>query len=103
MSKAWKLHEKRTAEALGGKRISRGANFGESMPDVMHESLSIECKYRAKLSRFLMDGLRQAEKYSDGKKIPVLCLKQRGMRGALVVMKIEDFKKILETKGGQNE
>jgi len=102
MSKAWKMHEKRTAEALGGKRVSRGANFGESMPDVEHESLSIECKYRKKISSFLKDGLTQAQKY-DPRKIPVLCLKQRGMRGALVVMKIEDFKKILETKGGQNE
>jgi len=97
----WKRHERQVAKALGGKRIIR-TDFSQSLPDVQHPLLCIECKYRKKISSFLKDGLTQAQKYAP-RKIPVLVVKEKGMRGALVVMKIEDFKKILETKGVKNE
>ena len=34
MSKSWKNLEYDAANVLGGKRISRGANFSDSAPDV---------------------------------------------------------------------
>jgi hypothetical protein len=98
----WKRHEKRTAEVLGGKRVIR-TDFSQSLPDVEHPLLSIECKYRAKLSRFLIDGLEQAQKY-DPKKIPVLVLKEKGMRGAFAILRLEDFANLINlTKGDKNE
>ena len=42
----WKRHERETARALGGQRNSRGGDFGQSMADVEHPLLSVECKYR---------------------------------------------------------
>lgn len=90
----WKNHERKTAAALGGKRISRGMDFSLSAPDVEHPLLSIECKYRQKISGFLKDGLKQAEQYYP-EKIPVLVLKEKYMRGELVVIRLSDFKKIL--------
>ena len=86
----WKRHERKTAAALGGKRLSRGVDFSQSMPDVEHPRLSIECKYRAKISGFLKDGLRQAEGYYPDK-IPVLVLKEKHMRGELVIIRLQDF------------
>jgi len=102
----WKRHEKQVAKLLGGKRVSRGANFGESLPDVQHSLLSIECKYRAKLSRFLINGLKQAQKY-DPRKIPVLVVKEKGMRGAIAILNLEDFASLMrlmnKSKGDKNE
>lgn len=69
---------------LNGKRNSRGNDFSLSIPDVEHPLLSIECKYRKKISLFLKDGIKQAEKYYPDK-IPVLVLKEKNMRGELLV------------------
>ena len=95
----WKWHERKTAAALGGRRNSRGNDFSQSMPDVEHPRLSIECKYRAKISLFLKDGLRQAEGYYPDK-IPFLVLKEKHMRGELVVIRLKDFQGLFgEIKG----
>lgn len=86
----WKNLERKTAKALNGRRNSRGNDFSLSIPDVEHPRLSIECKYRKKISGFLKDGLRQAERYHPDK-IPVLILKERHMKGELVVIRLSDF------------
>lgn len=87
----WKALERKAAKTLNGKRnIERGMNYHLSRPDVEHPLLSIECKYRAKISGFLKDGIRQAERY-DPEKIPVLILKEKGMKGELVVIRLSDF------------
>ena len=54
-SQQWKEHERRTAKALQGVRIPRGANFSDSLPDVVANAKGIlaraegiiyaECKY----------------------------------------------------------
>ena len=46
MSNCWKDLESRVAKSLNGRRMSRGNDFNQSMPDVEHPQLSIECKYR---------------------------------------------------------
>ena len=95
----WKRHERKTAAALGGKRNSRGNDFGQSMPDVEHPLLSIECKYRAKISGFLKDGLKQAEGYYPDK-IPVLVIKEKQMRGELVIIRAQGLPDLFgEIKG----
>ena len=64
----WKQLERKTAKALNGKRnIDRGMNFHLSRPDVEHPLLSIECKYRKKISKLLKDGLIQAKNYYPDK------------------------------------
>jgi len=95
----WKNLERKAARVLGGKRNSRGMDFSLSMSDVEHPLLSIECKYRKKISGFLKDGLKQAERYAPGK-IPVLVLKEKGMRGELTVLRLSDFQRLFgEIKG----
>ena len=95
MSDSWKNLERKAARALNGRRNSRGNDFGLSIPDVEHPLLSIECKYRKKISGFLRDGLKQAEGYHPDK-IPVLILKEKHMQGELVVMRLSDFQKLFE-------
>jgi hypothetical protein len=90
MSTAWKTHERTTAKALGGTRQSRGANFGQSLPDIEHSIFSVECKYRKQLPRLLRLGLDQASHY-DENKVPVLVVKERNQKGSLVVMRTRDF------------
>lgn len=90
MSAAWKNVERQAAKALGGKRNQRGADFSQSMPDVEHPLFSVEVKYRKALPRLLRLGLAQAVEY-DPTKPPVLVIKERYQKGALVVMKLTDF------------
>lgn len=100
----WKRHERLTAKALGGKRVSRGNNFSQSLPDIEHPLLSIECKYRKKISSFLKDGIIQAKRYNPDK-IPCLVLKERGMRGGLILLRLSDFQDLFGsiTKKGDME
>src|SRR3990172_5864871 len=95
MSNTWKNLERKAARALNGKRNSRGNDFSVSIPDVEHPLLSIECKYRKKISGFLRDGLKQSEGYHP-EKIPVLILKEKNMLGELLVMRLSDFQKLFE-------
>lgn len=93
MSAAWKRHERETAKALGGLRNKRGGDFSQSMVDVEHPLLSIECKYRKSLSKFLTEGIAQAASY-DRDKIPILVVKERYQHGALVVLTLRDFESL---------
>lgn len=90
MSNNWKNLERKAAKTLNGKRISRGMDFSQSLPDVEHPLLSIGCKYRKKISGSLKDGIKQAEKYYPDK-IPALVIKEKSMRGELIILKLSDF------------
>lgn len=101
MSQAWKNAERQAAKALGGKRNQRGADFSQSLPDVEHPLFSVECKYRKTLPRLLRLGLEQARRY-DGKKPPLLIVKERHQKGALVVLRLSDFVDLLDLVPGGN-
>lgn len=91
MSANWKNLERKAAKTLHGKRnIDRAMDYHLSRQDVEHPLLSIECKYRKKISSFLKDGLKQAEKY-DPDKIPCLILKEKHMRSELLILRLSDF------------
>lgn len=100
MSANWKNLERKAAGALNGKRnIERGMDYHLSRPDVTHPLLSIECKYRKKISSFLKDGIAQARSYAP-EKIPVLILKEKNMKGELIVIRLADFQDLFgEIKG----
>ena len=93
MRTAWKNLERTTARVLGGKRNCRGDDFGQSLPDVEHPTFSVECKYRKSLPRLLRLGLADAARY-DSSKPPLLVIKEKYQRGAIVVMKMEDFTRL---------
>jgi len=92
-SQCWKNSERKVAEYLGGERVSRGDNFGESDTDVRHKAFSIEVKERKKVSQFLIDIVKQADQYNDGSKLSIGVLHEKGKRhdNDLVLVRLKDF------------
>jgi len=90
-SNAWKSLERKVAKELGGKRVYRGRNFAESLPDVFHPLFTIECKSRKKgIPKFVTDGLDQAAKY-DKNKIPLLVMKVKSKHGEIACLPFKDL------------
>jgi hypothetical protein len=97
-SQAWKNLERETAGALGGTRVTRGANFAISDVDVILPDLpqhKIDAKYRVKHSfhKFLEEIV---EKYCEKGDIPVLVTKSHNQVGAVVSVYLSDFAVLLD-------
>lgn len=100
-SDAWKDLEKFVAKKFGGTRLLRGNDFCVSQLDVEHEWMALDAKWRSSLATvtWFKKLVKDNEKiYGKGKKIPVLVIKQKGMRGALVVIDIDDYIKVVNDK-----
>lgn len=98
VSQQWKALEKTAARKLGGVRLVRGDDFSQSILDVEHPLFAIDAKYRSTLATvtWFKKLVSDNEKiYGKGNKIPILVIKQKGMRGELVVIDIEDFIKVV--------
>jgi hypothetical protein len=63
----------------------------ESAPDVEHELLCLEVKYRKRLPALLEKAMNQALRYVTAKKVPAVVLFEKGKRGGLVVLRLQDF------------
>jgi hypothetical protein len=101
VSQQWKALEKTAAQKLGGVRLIRGNDFSQSILDVEHDWLAIDCKWRSSLATvtWFKKLVKDNEKiYGKGKKVPILVIKQSGMRGELVVISMEDFIKVVNDK-----
>lgn len=90
---AWKDFEREVAKFFGGRRRVR-IDYSESIGDIIHPSLSIECKYgkqvphkaiAGKKCAFLTKAFEQARRY-ESTKTPVVCLKRPRQRGFTIVM-----------------
>ena len=92
-SRAWVDAEKAVAKYLGGKRVSRGADFGKSDTDVEHPVFSIEVKERKKISKFLKDIIKQADQYNDGTKLSIGVLHELNKRhdDDIVLIRLKEF------------
>ena len=89
----WKHGERRVAKYIDGERISRGANFGQSLGDIEHDWLSVEVKYRREIPSYLREWLNQAKGY-DELKLPLVVLLEKGKHigNGIVFMRLEDFR-----------
>ena len=94
--KTWKRHEKRTAKALGGERVSGPWREGA---DVVADWIVAECKSREKLPQWIIKAVQQAMDAAGEYQLPVAVLHQKYQRSEndLVVMRLGDF---LEWFGG---
>jgi hypothetical protein len=88
--KAWKEHEKATAVALGGRRVGL---TGLATADVVSDHLSVECKERAELPKWLRSAMTQAVKACRGQQVPLVVLHEKGRRhdNDYVVMRRRDY------------
>lgn len=90
--RTWQKLESKAAKVLGGSRIGC---TGLSTPDVDHTRFEIECKYRAALA--FVPWLKQAEKHSKKSgKIPLLICKQKQTHGEYVILKLQDFVRLID-------
>jgi len=97
ISQTWKSLERTAARKLGGTRIVRGDNYSQSLLDVEHPWLAIDCKWRSSLAtvQWFKKLTKDNDKiYGKGRKVPVLVIKEKGMRSELVVIEIDDFIKV---------
>jgi hypothetical protein len=100
-SQAWKNLERTVAKKLGGTRVLRGADFSVSMGDIkatpgtLSELFTVECKYRKTIPALIRDGLSQAKEY-DSTRLPLLVVKQRGMKGEVACLFLDDLVSLLE-------
>jgi hypothetical protein len=98
VSQQWKALEKTAARKLGGERLSRGDDFSQSILDVEHPFLAIDCKWRTSLAvvTWFQKLIKDNDKiYGKGRKVPILVIKKKGMRSELVVIEIDDFIKVV--------
>lgn len=104
--KQWKACERAVARILGGERVPVNGRIRGSAPDITHDTLSLEVKYRQSVPAWLTDALEQATASSTNGKLPVAVLHQQGRpyADALCVMRLEDLAGYIEkfktTKGG---
>ncbi len=89
----WKRTERAVATILGGVRVG---NRGTSSPDVLSDWLSVECKTRHELPRWLVAAVEQARANTpcgQPARLPLVVLHEHGARHRddLVVMTVADF------------
>ena len=89
MDKNWKRFERRVAQRSGGRRISVADR--ETDLDVDHPYLGIECKYRAKLSKYLKDWYAQAKAGSKEGQIPVVAIGEKNNSRIYALLDFDDL------------
>ena len=87
----WKDHERRTAQALGGKRL--GAT-GVANPDVVSQDGHViaECKHRKVLPSYLTAALRQVRSQASPDQLAMVVLHEHGARDSIVCVSLADWK-----------
>jgi len=95
----WKNQEREAAKALGGTRAPCSGSYLSDHTDVEdviisgHEIL-VSCKYRA--SMLVVTEWEETNiNAKKTNKIPILLLKTKYLRGQLVVMHLDDFRRLV--------
>lgn len=76
--KVWKACERRVAKYIGGERVPVSGRARGDKPDIDHNFLSIEVKYRAKFPFWLHDAMAQAEASAMPRQMPCVILCEKG-------------------------
>lgn len=89
----WKSVERAIAKHLDGQRVGV---TGRATPDVITDSLSVECKHRKALPKWLKSAMAQAEVNAAGK-VPVVVLHEKYKRHVddLVVLRLSEFRDLV--------
>ena len=88
--------ERRVAKAVGGTRVYGSGGFPmDTKADVRHPEMFIECKYRkAFMHHTYFHAIKEPARKED--KIPILVTHTNDRQGDLVVMRLEDFARLIE-------
>lgn len=109
MGKSWKNLEYDAAETLGGKRISRGANFADSVPDVHIEdfpNFKIDTKRRKKSNTLTLYNIVKDKYCCEKNDESIVIIRQHFKKTALAVINIKllaKFMNFVRKNEGQDE
>lgn len=92
--RSWKRIEQRVAEYIGGRRIPVTGRQRGDAPDIEHNWLSPEVKYRAELPKWLFEARAQSEASARHCQMPIQVYVEKGMQigDAFVVVRLSDFR-----------
>lgn len=94
----WKKREAQVARAFGTKRNPlSGRNSGHTASDSLHGKYFIETKLR-KSHAVLRVWDKAAALAKEEGKIPMVCLTEKGKEGFWVLVKYEDFQKVIQSE-----
>lgn len=85
----WKQHERRVAQALGGRRIGPTGRQG---PDVDAGWLVAECKHRAALPAWIATALARVRGQAGPQRLGVVVAHERGARDSWVIVSLADWR-----------
>ena len=90
----WKAFERLVAKSFGTERTAlSGGNSKVTRSDTLHDVLYVECKYGKRVAPWSLFKDAAAKATVEGK-VPVLCLKQKGETGFLVVCLASDLRNV---------
>ena len=109
-STTWKSFERRVAKMFGVERNSK-SGLGEPIPDIIAAVppmkktrifLSIECKIRGSIPKFLREVMEQIEKSSKIGYSPIAIVKEKSKqdKDSYVFMRLSTFKQFFDLKEG---
>ena len=93
--KAWKQCERRVAKYIGGERVPITGRQRGDAPDIKHNWLVPEVKYRKKLPEWIHDAMRQAvAAVRRPSQVPcvILCEKGKDTADSYIIFKLKDAK-----------
>jgi hypothetical protein len=96
-SQRWKQLERDAARALGGVRVPRWLDFGQSAPDVIVEDfrLVVDAKARRRFAHHSLMANIEA-KYCEANEVPCLVTKAERQRGECVTVPLDFFASLLD-------
>lgn len=92
---AWKSFERRVAKYIGNaERVPVTGRQRGSAPDIAHNWLAIECKYKQTLPKWLHDAMSQAKASAVGHQMPVVIVGEKGQETgrAWIICELEHFR-----------
>lgn len=84
----WKEHERRTAAALGGRRVGPTGRIGA---DVDGGWILAECKHREKLPQWLGQALARIRGEAGPSRLGVVVAHEKAGRDSWVIMSLRDW------------
>jgi hypothetical protein len=88
----FKVHERKTATLLGGKRNIDGK--GGAACDVVHDAFAVECKTRKDVPKWLVRAMQQARLAAQEGQLPLVVVHPHGGQydNDFVILRMADFR-----------
>ena len=95
-ARTWKSYEYRIAKLFGGTRNPlSGMNSKHTAADMIHPSIFLECKMRAKIP--FMKTFTQTKKLAQKEgKMPIVIFKEKYLKTSIVMIALDDFMQLVD-------